>query len=71
MDVVTKPLSGAAFGADVDHAVAQRLHRLGISKTSPAELTPDEKRAFARLDIDPATDAGPIAWPSASFFRQE
>ncbi|XP_010932479.1 formate--tetrahydrofolate ligase [Elaeis guineensis] len=31
----------------------RRLKRLGISKTNPNELTPDEVRRFARLDIDP------------------
>ena len=30
-----------------------RLNRLGISKSEPAELTCDEKVQFARLDIDP------------------
>lgn len=31
----------------------RRLERLGISKTDPNELTPEEKSKFARLDIDP------------------
>ncbi|KAF8926449.1 tetrahydrofolate synthase [Haplosporangium gracile] len=35
-----------------------RLERLGITKTDPAELTPEEVTRFARLDIDPAT----ITW---------
>lgn len=35
-----------------------RLQRLCINKTDPAELTPEEVSAFARLDIDPAT----ITW---------
>ena len=30
-----------------------RLRRLGIDKTEPDELTEDEQREFARLDIDP------------------
>ncbi len=30
-----------------------RLRKLGISKTDPNELTPDERSRFARLDIDP------------------
>ena len=30
-----------------------RLRRLGIEKTQPDELTDEEKRKFARLDIDP------------------
>jgi formyltetrahydrofolate synthetase len=33
----------------------RRLRKLGISKTDPNELTPDERARFARLDIDPAS----------------
>jgi len=29
-----------------------RLKKLGINKTDPNELTPDERKRFARLDID-------------------
>ncbi|CAM0951615.1 unnamed protein product [Alopecurus aequalis] len=36
----------------------RRLIKLGISKTNPDELTPEEIRRFARLDIDPAS----ITW---------
>ncbi|GFS51697.1 c-1-tetrahydrofolate synthase, cytoplasmic [Trichonephila clavipes] len=32
-----------------------RLQRLGIQKTDPTTLTPDEISNFARLDIDPST----------------
>ncbi|CAM8878893.1 unnamed protein product [Rhodiola kirilowii] len=31
----------------------RRLKKLGITKTSPEDLTPEEARQFARLDIDP------------------
>uniref|UniRef100_A0A3P8UN05 formate--tetrahydrofolate ligase n=1 Tax=Cynoglossus semilaevis TaxID=244447 RepID=A0A3P8UN05_CYNSE len=31
-----------------------RLHRLGIKKTEPASLTPEEVSAFVRLDLDPS-----------------
>src|SRR5215212_5491030 len=31
----------------------RRLKKLGIDKTDPNELTPDERSRFARLDIDP------------------
>jgi formyltetrahydrofolate synthetase len=34
------------------------LKKLGIDKTDPDELTPEERSRFARLDIDPAT----ITW---------
>ncbi|KXL50741.1 hypothetical protein M433DRAFT_7559 [Acidomyces richmondensis BFW] len=36
----------------------KRLKKLGIQKTDPNELTEDEYRKFARLDIDPET----ITW---------
>lgn len=36
----------------------RRLKRLGIDKTNPDDLTPEEIRRFARLDIDPDT----ITW---------
>ncbi len=36
----------------------RRLKKLGISKTDPNDLTPEERACFARLDIDPAT----ITW---------
>jgi len=36
----------------------RRLEKLGIRKTDPNELTPDERRRMFRLDIDPAT----ITW---------
>lgn len=36
----------------------RRLKKLGIDKTDPETLTPEERGAFARLDIDPAT----ITW---------
>jgi len=36
----------------------RRLKKLGIEKTDPADLTPEERARFAILDIDPAT----ITW---------
>jgi formyltetrahydrofolate synthetase len=36
----------------------RRLRKLGIAKTDPNELTPEERSQFARLDIDPAS----ITW---------
>ncbi len=36
----------------------RRLKKVGIGKTDPDDLTPDEVRKFARLDIDPDT----ITW---------
>jgi methylenetetrahydrofolate dehydrogenase (NADP+)/methenyltetrahydrofolate cyclohydrolase/formyltetrahydrofolate synthetase len=36
----------------------KRLQKLGIDKTNPNDLTPEEINRFARLDVDPAT----ITW---------
>jgi methylenetetrahydrofolate dehydrogenase (NADP+)/methenyltetrahydrofolate cyclohydrolase/formyltetrahydrofolate synthetase len=36
----------------------RRLAKLGITATDPAQLTPAERKRFARLDVDPAT----ITW---------
>ncbi|KAF9653139.1 C-1-tetrahydrofolate synthase [Thelephora ganbajun] len=36
----------------------KRLQKLGIDKTDPNELTPEEIKRFARLDVEPAT----ITW---------
>ncbi len=36
-------------------SMLRRLKKLGISKTDPNQLTPEERTRFARLDIDPAT----------------
>ncbi|MBW7883930.1 MAG: formate--tetrahydrofolate ligase [Caldilineaceae bacterium] len=36
----------------------RRLEKLGIHKTDPNDLTPEEKRCYVRLDIDPDT----ITW---------
>src|SRR6202142_1901906 len=39
-------------------SMLRRLKKLGIAKTDPNELTPEERSRFARLDIDPET----ITW---------
>jgi formyltetrahydrofolate synthetase len=39
-------------------SMIRRLKKLGIEKTDPNELTLEEKKRFARLDIDPTT----ITW---------
>ena len=36
----------------------RRLKKLGVNKTDPNDLTPEERSRFARLDIDPAS----ITW---------
>jgi methylenetetrahydrofolate dehydrogenase (NADP+)/methenyltetrahydrofolate cyclohydrolase/formyltetrahydrofolate synthetase len=39
-------------------SMLRRLKKLGIDKTNPDDLTPEEKSRFARLDIDPVA----ITW---------
>jgi formyltetrahydrofolate synthetase len=39
-------------------SMLKRLKKLGIKKTDPEDLTPEERSRFARLDIDPAS----ITW---------
>src|SRR5512142_1455935 len=39
-------------------SMLRRLKQLGIDKTNPNDLTPEERSRFARLDIDPAS----ITW---------
>ncbi len=39
-------------------SMLRRLKKLGINKTDPNELTPEERSKFSRLDIDPAS----ITW---------
>lgn len=42
-----------------------RLSRLGINKTDPDSLTPEEYKRFSRLDIDPKT----ISWTRGNLFQ--
>lgn len=43
-------------------------------RPKPSRYTDDEQRRLypgdTALDFDPATDAAPLVWPAASFFRQ-
>lgn len=43
-------------------------------RTKPSRYTDDEQRRLypgdTSLDFDPATDAAPLVWPAASYFRQ-
>jgi len=49
-------LTTASSGArDFAPPMLKRLAKLGINKTDPEALTPEEVVRFARLDIDPAT----------------
>eukprot|EP00796_Vickermania_ingenoplastis_P005991 gene5992-4297_t len=39
--------------SDFTPIMLRRLKKLGINKTNPKDLTPEERERFARLDIDP------------------
>lgn len=45
-------------GSVFSPVMLRRLAKLGIAKSKPEDLTPEERKAFARLDIDPKT----ITW---------
>ena len=49
------PLQGQRHFAPV---MFRRLVKLGITKRDPADLSPEEKGRFARLDVDPDS----ISW---------
>lgn len=43
-------------------------------RPKPSRYTDDEQRRLypgdTSMDVDPATDAAPVAWPNATYFRQ-
>ena len=57
-------------------AVSVTAEHRGVTavRSKPTRYTDDDQRrrypGDTSLDFDPATDAAPIAWPKASFFRQ-
>lgn len=56
----------------VAHFTAESLASIAL-RTKPSRYTNEEQqRLFAgdtSLDVDPATDAAPLVWPAAGFFR--
>lgn len=55
--------------------VANAEHRGAVAlRTKPARYTDDEQQRLypgdTSLNFDPATDAKPLVWPAASYFRQ-
>jgi len=46
---------GKAGNRRFSPTMLRRVKKLGINKTNPRDLTPEERSRFARLDIDPAT----------------
>lgn len=62
-------------GATATVIVTAEHRGMSALRPKPSRYTNDEQQRLypgdTSLDIDPATDAGPIAWPTASFFRQE
>lgn len=64
---ITDGDSGAAVAWTAEHSALRAL------RPKPSRYTDAEQRRLypgdTSLDIDPATDAAPIVWPAASFFR--
>jgi hypothetical protein len=58
----------ATLSWTAEHRAARAL------RAKPSRYTNDEQRRLypgdTSLDIDPQTDAKPLAWPAASFFKQ-
>jgi len=52
---------------------ARHLSQLALNQR-PSRYTNDEQRRLftgdTSLDVDPLTDAAPLSWPAASFFRE-
>ncbi len=61
-------------GRQADLAVTAEHRGMLALRPKPSRYTDDEQRRLYPgddcLNFDPATDAAPLAWPAASFFRQ-
>jgi hypothetical protein len=61
-------------GPQADLVVTAEHRGMLALRPKPSRYTDDEQRRLypgdTSLDVDPVTDAKPIAWPAASFFRQ-
>lgn len=56
----------------VAHFTAESLASIAL-RTKPSRYTNEEQQRLfpgdTSLDVDPATDAAPVVWPAASFFK--
>lgn len=70
----TLNVPGLDDGATATVVVTAEHRGLHALRPKPSRYTNDEQQRLypgdTSLDIDPATDAGPVAWPAASFLRQ-
>ncbi len=61
-------------GATATVIVTAEHRGMQALRSKPSRYTDDEQQRLysgdTSLNIDPETDAGPIAWPAASFFKQ-
>ncbi len=61
-------------GATATVIVTAEHYGMLALRPKPSRYTDDEQQRLysgdTSLNIDPETDAGPIAWPAASFFKQ-
>ena len=55
-------------------AISAEHRGITAQRPKPTRYTDDEQRRLypgdTSLDFDPATDAGPLVWPAASYFKQ-
>lgn len=65
---------GLEDGATATVVVSAEHRGMHALRPKPSRYTNDEQQrrypGDTSLDIDPATDAGPIAWPAAAYYRQ-
>ncbi len=70
----TLNVPGLDDGGTATVVVTAEHRGMAALRPKPSRYTNDEQQrrypGDTSLDIDPATDAGPVAWPAASFFKQ-
>eukprot|EP00756_Hemistasia_phaeocysticola_P009696 Hpha_TRINITY_DN14941_c2_g17::TRINITY_DN14941_c2_g17_i1::g.143556::m.143556/K00288/MTHFD; methylenetetrahydrofolate dehydrogenase (NADP+) / methenyltetrahydrofolate cyclohydrolase / formyltetrahydrofolate synthetase len=54
-EALYRRLTTGADGRNFAPPMLRRLQRLGITETDPDKLSPEDRKRFARLDIDPET----------------
>lgn len=70
----TLNVPGIEDGATASIVITAEHRGLTALRPKPRRYTNDEQQRLypgdTSLDIDPATDAGPVVWPAASYYRQ-
>lgn len=70
----TLNVPGIEDGPTAVIAISAEHRGVTALRSKPSRYTDDEQRRLypgdTSLDFDPATDSGPLVWPSASYFKQ-